>query len=215
VKKLGLVLVSALAATSAAPVMAQEVYLQGGTQGVGVGTALALSNWAGVHADLNGFGLSHNFNTAGNEYAAHLRLLHLGAYLDLFPFSSSAFRLTGGLLFNNDELSGDAVPTNGGYQFNGHFFPAVPGESAHLSLKYPTAMPYLGLGFGHKPNAKGFSLSADLGMAYGRPRVDFSVSPALAAMAADDVSQEEEQIRASVERYRFFPIVQVGVSYRF
>jgi hypothetical protein len=215
VKKHCLVFVGALALSAAAPVMAQEVYLQGGTQGVGVGAAFGLSSWLGVHADVDGFGLSHNFHAGQNEFAAHLSLRQGGAYLDLFPFSGSGFRLTGGVLLNDDELSGDAVPTNGTYNFNGQLVPAIPGQSAHLSVKYPTAMPYLGLGFGHKPSGKGFGVTADLGVAYGRPRVDFSVSPELAALAAANVAQEEGQIRDSIEHYQFYPILQIGVSYRF
>ncbi|WP_114814672.1 hypothetical protein [Paraburkholderia kururiensis] len=194
---------------------AQEIYLQGGTQGGGAGLAVGVTNWLGLHADVNGFAFNHSFNAGGNEFNGHLRILHGGGYLDLFPFASSSFRLTGGLLLDADRLQGNAVPTNGTFSLNGKAYPALPGAYANATVKYPVAMPYLGIGFGHKPTSKGFGLVADVGVAYGRPRVDFSVSPDLQALADGDIQREEQKIRDSVQRYRFYPIVQIGASYRF
>jgi hypothetical protein len=195
---------------------AAEVYLQGGTQGVGVGYAQPLTSWAGLHADLNGFGLSHKFSAGNMNYDGQVHLLSGGTYLDLFPIKSSAFRLTAGLLFNNDYVRGDAVSQNGTYNINGTTYSA-PGATVSAKVSYPTVMPYLGLGFGHKPEAtRGFGFTADIGVAYGKPRVGYNVSPELVAIAgADNVYAEEQKIRNSVNRYRLYPIVQVGVTYRF
>jgi hypothetical protein len=207
-----LALASALCASGA---FAQEVYLQGGTQGAGAGVAMGVTDWLGLHADINGIAFSHSFHAAGNEFNGHLRIVQGGGYLDLFPFSSSSFRVTGGLLVNSDRLTGNAVPVNGTFTLNGKAYPALPGAYASAAIKYPAAMPYLGIGFGHKPVSKGFGLVADLGVAYGRPRVDFNVSPYLQSLADGDVHAEEQKIRDSVQRYRFYPILQLGASYRF
>ena len=195
---------------------AAELYLQGGTQGVGVGYAQPLASWAGVHADINGFGLSHKFSAGNMDYDGHVHLLSGGTYLDLFPIKSSAFRVTAGLLFNNDYVSGNAVSHDGTYNINGTTY-AAPGATVSAKVKYPTVMPYIGLGFGHKPEAtRGFGFTADVGVAYGKPRVDYNVSPDLVAIAgADNVNAEEQKIRNSVNHYRWYPIVQIGLTYRF
>ncbi len=195
---------------------AGDLYLQGGTQGVGIGYAQPLSSWAGLHADINGFGLSHNFSAGDLDYDARLHLFNAGTYLDLFPFSSSSFRLTAGVLFNDDYIDGHAVSQNGSYKINGSSYYA-PNASVSARVKYPTAMPYIGLGFGHKPVTKrGLGFTADVGVAYGRPRVDYNVSPDLVAAAgAANVAAEEQKLRDKVDRYRFYPIVQLGLSYTF
>jgi hypothetical protein len=206
----------AIGILSAGPsVQAQEIYLQGGTQGGGIGAAFGMSNWLGLRADINAFGLPHSFTAGGNTYDAHVRLLQGGGYLDVFPFAASSFRLSGGLLINADRLTGNAIPVNGAFTLNGNRYPALPGAYASVTVKYPAAMPYFGIGFGHKPAGRGFGLVADLGVAYGRPRVDFSVSPDLSAAGGSDVQGEEQQIRDSVQRYRVYPILQFGASYRF
>jgi hypothetical protein len=199
-----------------ASAQAAEVYLQSGTQGIGIGYAQPITSWAGVHADINGFGLSHTFSAGSMDYDGHLRLFNAGTYLDLFPFQSSSFRVTTGLIFNDDYLSGNAVSPNGNYTINGTTY-NVPGSSVNAKVSLPTVMPYFGLGFGHKPvTTRGFGLTADVGVAYGKPHVSYNISPGLDSIAGqDNVNAEVQKIQSSANKYRWYPIVQVGVSYRF
>ena len=56
----------------------------------------------------------------------------------------------------------------------------------------------------------------DAGVAYGKPHVDFDVPATIVSEAGQaNVNAEEQQLRDKVERYRFYPIVKVGVTYRF
>lgn len=209
-------LIAVLAMTMAGAVEAQEVYVHGGTLGAGVGIAMPLNTWSGVHAEFEGFGLSHSVNVDNNEYDGHLKLLQGGLYLDLFPFSSSGFRVTAGALINDDELTAHAVPNaQGNYKIGDDFVPAVStAPSATVTL--PRVMPYLGIGYGHKPVSKGFGLTLDLGVAYGRPRTSYSV-PAIYSMftTQSNIDAEEQKISDKVEHYKLYPVVQIGVSYRF
>jgi hypothetical protein len=201
---------------SAAQAAVGDVYFQAGTQGVGVGYAQPLTSWLGLHADVNGFGLSHTFGAGDNDYAAHLHLFSAGTYVDLFPIPSSGFRLTAGVLFDDSYATGNAVSENGTYNINGTSYSA-PGATISAKVKYPSVMPYVGLGYGHKPTqTKGFGFTADVGVAFGTPHVDYNVSPDLVAIAGqDNVNAEEQRVRDSVRRDRFYPIVQVGITYRF
>jgi len=194
-----------------------DLYLQGGTQGAGLGYAIPITPWFGMHADINGFGLSHQFSSGDNTYDAHLHVLNGGTYLDVFPFRGSGFRITAGAMFDDDTLTGNAIANNGTYTFNGTTVLAPPGTSATATLRYPSVMPYFGLGFGHKPgNTAGFGFIADLGVAYGVPHVDYDVSPALVnAAGANNVDAEEQSLQNTANRYRFYPILQLGVSYHF
>ncbi|SDR25123.1 hypothetical protein SAMN05443245_3938 [Paraburkholderia fungorum] len=197
-------------------VNAQEIYVHGGTLGAGVGGALSLNAWSGVHAEIEGFGLSHSFDVDGNRYDGHLKLLQGGAYLDLFPFVSSGFRVTAGALINDNRLSAQAQPNaQGEFKIGDDFVPAVgPAPSATATL--PRVMPYLGIGYGHKPASKGFGLTFDLGVAYGRPRTTYNV-PAIYSMLTSqaNIDQEEQNISNKLSRYKLYPAVQIGLSYRF
>jgi hypothetical protein len=216
-------------ATFASAAGAQEVYVQLGTLGAGIGVAMGLNDRVGVHADIDAFDLKHSFNAANNPIDASFRLRSAGAYFDLYPFATSEFRLSAGVIANRDRASGElqptygdytflgvSNPTSGYYTFNGNRYPAIPGQGASVSVRMPAFMPYLGLGWGHKPTARGFGVTADIGVAYGRPRAGFDVAQVYQQYVAhEDLQREEDDIRSKIERYRLYPVVQVGVSYRF
>lgn len=199
---------------------AQQVYLQGGTLGVGIGAAYNVTTWFGVHADFNAINLSHNFSVGGNRYEDGIRLRQGGIYGDVFPWTNSGFRVTAGLRVTDNEVTGNSVPTNGVYVFEGHASPAFPGEYATATVKYPTVMPYLGIGYGLQPRGKGFGLVVDLGVAYGVPRSSYTLSPALSEAAGPAMSQQIiatglQQLRDKASPFRWYPTLQIGVSYHF
>ncbi len=210
------VMVATVATAMAGAAQAQEIYAHGGTLGAGIGAALPLNSWAGVHAELEGFGLSHSLNVDGNQYDGHLKLLQGGLYLDLFPFKSSGFRVTAGALINGNELNAQAVPNaQGNYKIGNEFVPAV-GPAPSTSITLPRVIPYLGIGYGHKPVSKGFGLTFDLGVAYGRPHTSYNVPAIYSTFTTQaNIDQEEQNISNKVERYKIYPVVQIGVSYRF
>jgi hypothetical protein len=199
---------------------AQEIFVQGGTLGIGVGAALSVTSWFGVHADFNAFKFKHDFDVGGNRYKDDVRLRQGGIYGDIFPWASSGFRITAGVRFTGNEVSGQSVPTNGMYSFNGQSTPAFPGEYATATAKHPPVMPYLGIGYGLHPSRKGFGLVVDLGVAYGIPRSSYTLSPALAQAAGPELSQQIvatglQELRNKASPYRWYPTLQIGVSYRF
>lgn len=53
---------------------AQEVFVQGGSLGAGIGAALSITSWFGVHADFNTIKFSHDFTVGGNRYKDDVRL---------------------------------------------------------------------------------------------------------------------------------------------
>jgi len=199
---------------------AQEIYLQGGTLGAGIGGAINLGSHFGLHADFNAIDFSHNFTVSGNRYDGDIRVRQGGLYLDYFPWANLGFRMTGGVRLTDDKLSGVSTPSNGTYVFDGKQYPALPGENATATARYPTVMPYFGVGFGHQPSAKGFGFVADIGVAYGVPRTSYTLSPSLTQHAGSAFSQQiasagAQELSDKAWRYRWYPTIQIGVSYRF
>ncbi|MGF6771564.1 hypothetical protein P3T18_004051 [Paraburkholderia sp. GAS199] len=213
---LAALLVTAFTFATTGSVSAQEIYVHGGTLGAGIGAALPLTSWSGVHAEIEGLGFSHSVDVDENRYDGHLKLLQGGLYLDLFPFSSSGFRVTAGALLNDDELSAHAVPNaQGNYKIGDDYVPAV-GAAPSATATLPHVMPYLGIGYGHKPVSKGFGLTFDLGVAYGRPRVSYNVPQIYSLFTTQaNIDKEEKDISDKVSRYKLYPVVQIGVTYRF
>ena len=110
------------------------------------------------------------------------------------------------------------MPTNGSYVFGGKRYPAMPGMNAVAEARYPTVMPYFGIGYGHRPASKGLGFVADLGVAYGIPKCSYTLSPELAAAAGPAKSWAAsglDSLRQVMSRYRWYPVLQIGISYRF
>ncbi len=212
------VFIAAAFATSAASAQSNELYGGVGTDGVGVGFGHSFNQYAGVRAELDGFSISHHFTSGDLNYNANLRLIHGGLFGDFFPAAQVLpFHFTAGVIVGGDELSGDAVSSNGQYTINGATVMAASGESIHATLKFPTVRPYIGIGFGHSLlSKKGLSMAFDAGVAFGRPSVSFDVPADVAAQAgAQNIAAEEQSLRDKANNLKFYPIIKVSVTYRF
>lgn len=126
------------------------------------------------------------------------------------------FRLTAGVLIGGDNIDATATSMSGTYTINGVQYSTL-GENIHAKAKFPVVRPYIGIGLGHTPIAQqGFSMFFDAGVAYGKPHVDFEVPADIVAEAGqENVDAEEQQLQDKANRLRFYPIVKVGVTYRF
>lgn len=192
---------------------ADEVYGGAGTTGVEVGYGLKLGADRGVRVDANFLNYSPSFSTSDVDYDAKLKFGNAGVYFDWFPGDSS-FRVSTGALAGPRKLEGTGRPNGGVITINGVTY-AAAGESLHMEAKFPTVAPYIGIGWGHKESDKG-GFYADLGTAFGRPKVTLTASPGLLA-AAGQANIDEEQRRAQdkADKLRFYPVLKVGYSYAF
>jgi len=222
-KSLSILAVSAAAGLTSNAVLAQQsnsVYLGVGTDGIGAGYDRGINQYLGVRGELDGFTLSHNFSGEDLDYNANLRLIHGAVFADFFPIPHAyvPLHLTAGLIVGGDQLSGNAVEQAGGtYTINGTTVAAPPGESISATLKWPAVRPYLGIGIGHNPVAKkGFSAAFDVGVAFGKPSVDFNVPTNIAAEAgAANVAAEEQQLQSKARDLQYYPIAKLSLTYRF
>lgn len=221
-KSLSILAVSAVAGLASHAALAQQsnsVYLGAGTDGIGVGYGRGINQYLGLRGEVSGFGLSHNFTGDNLTYDAHLRLVHGAAFADFFPIPHAyvPLHLTAGLLVGGDQISGDAIAQGGTYTINGATVVATPGESVSARLKWPVVRPYLGIGFGHNPiGKKGFSAAFDLGVAFGKPSVDFNVPSDIAAQAGSaNVAAEEQKLQSKARDLEYYPMVKVSLVYRF
>jgi hypothetical protein len=196
---------------------AREVYGQVGTEGVGIGYSEPLGTRDNVRAEFNGIAFSHSFDAGSLHYDGTAHIYHGGLYLDFFPAPNTVgFRVTAGALIGGDNVDAVATSPSGTYTVNGVQYSTL-GESIHAKAKFPTVRPYIGIGFGHTPVAsKGFSAFFDAGVAYGRPRVDFDVPAEIVAEVGQaNVDAEKQDLQNKADKLRWYPVVKVGVTYRF
>jgi hypothetical protein len=194
---------------------AQEVYGGLGLPGLyTLGYAHSLGGSWGLRGEYAG-GLSWSGSGSDNgvSYNASLKSSRAGLFADWFPFSSG-FRFVGGVTANDMKLdvnalgTGNATINNKTVNMAGHFF--------NMNLKYPTATPYLGVGYGHQMSSKGLGFYADLGLTYGTVTADVSTDlVGVSGISQADVDAQKQQMNDSLGGLKWLPSVSIGLVYRY
>ncbi len=205
-KKFPLIACSLAALLAAGAAGAQTVYGQFGTTGATLGYAQHLNGF-NVRGDLNFANYSRDFRAGSVDYGAKLKFTTLGLFADFFPVGQ--FRVTAGAFLGKDQISA--------YGENSATSDVLPGEYVVGRIRMRKVRPYLGIGWGMGPAAgPGLSFAADLGASYGAPRTEYEVSPGMERYwGIARLQEERRRFDEKVNDYRWFPVVRLGVTYRF
>jgi hypothetical protein len=141
--------------------------------------------------------------------------------LDYYPRAGSALRLTTGAIYNGNRFAGQVVGNGTPFiKVNGTTYNIWQVGAVYGDINFRRAAPYLGIGWGNAlASARKWNVSADLGAFYqGKPKVSLvnqgcSASAAVCTALASDI--QAEKLRFQDDASPFFPVVRVGVSYRF
>ena len=191
-----------------------------GTLGAGVEVAKSLTPQFNGRLGLNFGNIGFNRTDSGINYDSQLNFSSVQLFGDYYPFSSSSFRVTGGLVAQNNRFSVNSKPSgNGTYTIDGTQYSASTVGSLSGEYKYGNSIaPYLGIGIGKSTN-EGFSFNADLGVMFtGSPKVTLNASnpafnnnPTTRTQLDNQVRQTENDLRG----FNVYPVLSVGLSYGF
>ena len=193
-----------------------------GTTGVGVHLVMPYNDNVQFRAGLNGYSDSTTKSTDDATYDISAKLRTFDALVDYFP-TSGAFRLTGGLIYNGNKVDLTARPNGGAsYTFNGETYSASAVGDIHGEVDFNKVAPYLGIGFGNTvKKEKGWGFTADLGVMFqGTPNVNLTSSNCSAgtqrcSQLATDLAAENAELRERAKDFQYYPVVRVGLSYKF
>jgi hypothetical protein len=132
----------------------------------------------------------------------------LSGLLDWSPLGP--FRLTAGLVGGNNRIdvnSQTASFTINGATHTGTLSGTVkPGHSV---------APYLGVGYGNVWT-RGVNFYFDAGIVFqGSPKVDLTCSGSGCAAAQGDIEAEERRLADELKRYKYYPVLNVGITIGF
>jgi hypothetical protein len=197
------------------PLAAASAELYGGVGSTGgeIGIAQPLGDALSVRLEGNALSYRTHFTTNGIDYDARLRSGNAAAYVDGFLVGS--VRVTGGALVGSRKFHGTATSLGGSVTINGVAYPVGPGDALDFDASFPRVTPYLGVGYGHHAGP-GLQLYADAGVAYGRPKVTLSPTASLATkVSPSDLLAEQQSVQDKADRYRVYPVLKIGLGYRF
>lgn len=216
-------LMAALTSLSPAAAHAQQagrgvlVYGVAGTGGVGLGMGMQLSERWVVRGELARLKRDIDRSDDRIDYGGQLKLGTGAILADYHPFDG-AFRITGGVDFGRPRANLRALTKASILTVNDRDYLVPPGEGLTAELKYPRAMPYLGIGWGYGDLQRpGWRFGLDLGASFGRARGQLNATQGLMSVAGfpDDLAAQNRKFDEDARKLRFFPIVKVGVGYAF
>jgi hypothetical protein len=191
-----------------------------GTLGIGIDVAKSLTQQVNGRLGFNFGKLDASRTDSGISYDSQLNLSSVQLFGDYYPFRSSGFRVTGGLVAQNNTFSVTSKPSgNGSYTIDNTQYQAATVGSLTGEYKYSNSIaPYVGIGIGKSTN-DGFGFNADLGVMFtGAPKVTLNASnptfnnnPITRTQLDNQVRQTENDLKG----FNVYPVISVGLSYGF
>ena len=197
-----------------------------GTLGLGASVTRSITPNFNARVGINAFSLARDITETDVTYKADLDLSNISTLVDYHPAKNSGFRLTGGLVFQDNNLKGKGRPTAGTIKVGEDTYTVNVLESVDAKVGFPNSVaPYLGIGWGNAvQRGKGLGFSFNLGVMFtGSPKVD--VTPNFGA-DVDLIPGTREQINTSIDKeknnlendldwLKIYPVVSLGISYQF
>ncbi len=189
-----------------------------GTLGVGPEVGFTFSKYLGARVGFNYLPFSFSGEKGDVDYDFDLNLQSVSAILDLHPFKN-AFRVSGGLFYNGNTLDASGKSSSGKFKIGNHKYPAALVGNLDGNIDFNDFAPYCGFGidttFG---KSRDFGLTLELGVLFqGSPKVDLSADGPLSGnpIFQRDLAKEEEKLKDDLDSFKFYPVISVGVTYRF
>jgi hypothetical protein len=153
------------------------------------------------------------------DYAGDLKLSNFKALANWHPWGGT-FHFSAGLFATDNEVSITAKPEPGNtYEINGTVYQSSQIQSITGSATFEDDIaPYIGVGWAKSPNQSGLAFYATLGVFFAgdaSARLDATGPQANNAQFQRDLRAEEREINDDLEDLGMYPVLQLGLQYRF
>ena len=206
--KVRMILAAALVA-AAGSAQAGGIGLRAGTTGLGADYGFDIAPTLGGRVGLSAMNFNTHIDTSDVRYDAKAKVLTGSLLLDWSPLGP--FRISGGFMPNNNKIDLNGQPTS-------LTAPIPPGSSLSGQVKPETSFaPYLGVGYGNVWT-KGINFYFDLGVMFqGTPEVSLSLNcgtatTAQCAAAQTRVEEERRRVQEKVDKYKYYPVANIGLT---
>ena len=192
-----------------------------GTTGIGAHASIPLKDNLNLRLGMGYLEYSYHGTTRDLGYDLSLRAKTYDALLDWYPYAGSSFRVTAGVAYNGNKIDAAARPNSAGnYVINGNSYDAATVGKVTGNVDFGMLAPYLGVGWSRKVD-KGWSYSSDVGVMFqGSPNSTLQSSGckapgAVCTQFANELAKENAVLKDEMGRFKIYPVLRIGVSYKF
>lgn len=188
---------------------------KGGTLGIGFEATWRPIPYLDVRAGLNTYTYDMTDAEAGITYDKELDLSSYYATLNLRP-PLSPFRLTAGVFSNSNKLSMTSRQS-ANFDIGGMTYTGAEVGTLNAAVTFDKTAPYVGVGADFRI-ADTLGLNFDLGVLFqGTPVVGMTASGpiTLDPNFQAELAAETAQLQNALNNYKAYPVVSVGLSFKF
>jgi len=194
-----------------------SIGVRAGTLGVGVEVGKLIFSHLGIRAGINFFNYGAKHTISDLDYNARLRYQNIPVLLDLFPWARGSFHLTGGVVFDQNRITGTGTPNaSGEIPINGTDYTQAQVGVLSGAIRYPSTAGYAGLGWGTPARHSLVAFVADFGVMISTPKVTLNATntgtdPELAS----DLQAQQVTTQKKVNQYaKIYPVISLGLIFR-
>jgi hypothetical protein len=211
-----------LALSSFGSANAQSAAARIGTTGFGAELGAGLNEFLAVRGSYGAGTYNYSFTESDIRYKAKVKPSVGLLTLDVHPFAGY-FRLSAGLGLNNTRADGTADSTSGTITINGTVYNTSEVGTVQGRVTFDRTSPYLGLGWGAapKPGGTGLYFTSDLGVIFSKATGSVtgtcasSLPAPVCSQLQNDLNAEAQQFKQEVEKFKYYPVIAIGIGYRF
>lgn len=186
--------------------------LEAGTTGAGGSLSWRFADHFGVRSGFDYLQYSDSgFVIRDLSYDAKIRLMSEPLTFDIYPWKKHSFHVSVGVQFNQNRLTGTAEDT-------GTIIPPERLGTLSLKIEQQPVNPYLSIGgnFFYFDRAHHWALGGELGVTYtGDPEVSLTRSGPPSDILDAALRYEKGKVEDYAEKFRWWPVVKLTVSYSF
>lgn len=230
-----------LATTMCSSALASDIGInvKAGTLGLGLELDYKINDTFNIRLQSNGYTYDDEFEEDDIDYEGEVKLSSTGLLLDWRPFQG-VFRLTGGVYANNNELTGNTSSVGDEtFEIGDELYSTTSTDPLAINMDVilgDSTAGYLGMGWGSSPSDGGWMFSFELGVLLsGEPTVDLSASGTavvnkngstqsfslndtnnpLVQEFQNELANEAVSIENDISEFKAYPVISIGLGYRF
>jgi hypothetical protein len=219
--------------TPSKPFSAVGVAVKVGVEGIGFDVATPLARKFNVRAGASFFSYNSSLTEDGITINPDIKFRKAGASLDYYPFGGS-FRISPGFVFyNGNHAAATAlVPAGMTFDLNDTTYTSSATDPVHGTAEVlfgKKQAPSFTIGWGNIVPRRGghFSVPVEIGFEYiGKPTLTYNLmgtacsSQGCGTFTDDpeiqaDLKAEQNELNNDIAPLRFYPIVSIGLGYKF
>jgi hypothetical protein len=192
---------------------------EAGTTGFGPVAVVTANKYLTASVGYTWFDYDYTYNGSDNDYKAKIKFSNIQALLNYHPFAGT-FHISAGAFFSKNtvdvtaKLSKSKTYTIGGTEYTYTQVGDLYGDADIID----GAVPFVGIGWSKVPEREGWGFLFDIGVLFiDSPSVHLTANGEIASNEEfkSDLKKEEDDINDDLDSFKIYPVIQLGVIYRF